>query len=102
MENPGRPRELVDRHPLLLAQPPQVRADARHSSSVAYSASFFTLLLRVEVDRDQRRETGLLHGDAVEDVSGFHGLAIVSDDEELGLPGQFPENPEKTVDVGVV
>src|SRR6516165_4618492 len=102
MEDPSRPRELVDRHPVLLAQPPQVRADARHSSSVAYPASFFTLLLSVQVDRDQGRETGLLHGDTVEDVSGFHGLAIVSDDQELGLPGQFPENTEKTINVGVI
>src|SRR5262249_9410033 len=103
MQDPGCPRELVDRHPLLLAQPPQVRADARHTSSVAYPASFFTtLLLRVQLDRDQGRETRLLHGHAIEDVSRLHGLAIVSDDQELGLAGQFPENTEKTMNVGVV
>src|SRR6185503_6271409 len=72
------------------------------TSSVAYPASFFTLLLRVQIDRDQGREARLLHGDAVEDVSRFHGLAVVSDDQELGLAGQFPENTEETVDVRVV
>src|SRR5262249_58767266 len=59
-------------------------------------------LRRVQIDRDEGGEAGLLHGDAVEDVSRFHGLTVVSDDQELGLAGQFPENTEKTMDVRVV
>src|SRR5215510_10977917 len=103
MQDAGCPRELVERQPLFLAQPPQVRADARHTSSVAYPAGFFTtLLLGVQIDRDQVRETRLLHGHAIEDVSRLHGLAVVSDDQELSLAGQFPENTEKTMNVRVV
>src|SRR5262249_56755847 len=45
VEHAGRPRQLVDRHSLLLTQTTQVGADARHTSSVAYPAAFFTLLL---------------------------------------------------------
>src|SRR5262245_51114054 len=101
-QHAGRAGELVDRHPMLLAQATQIRADARHTSSVAYPAGFFILLLSVQVDRDQSGQTRLFHRNAVEDVSRFHGLPVVSNDEELGLTGQFPENTEKTMDVGVV
>ena len=47
MKYTGRPGELIERHPLFLAQPAQVRADARHTSSVAYPAGFFILFLIV-------------------------------------------------------
>src|SRR5256886_6338952 len=58
--------------------------------------------LGVEVDRDELREPGLLHGDAVENVGRLHGLPIVGDDEELGPARQLPQHAQEPMDVGVV
>src|SRR5262245_24872466 len=72
--------------------------------SLAHPRPHFTTRtpLPSQVDRDELREPGLLHGHPVEDVRRFHGLAVVRDDEELGLARQLAEHPQEPVDVGVV
>src|SRR5882724_1553107 len=59
--------------------------------------------LRVgQLDGNEAGEPWLLHGDAVENVGGLHGLAVVSDDDELGLRAELAQHADEAVDVRVV
>src|SRR5580704_9749570 len=42
-------------------------------------------------DTNQLRYAGLLHGDTVEHAAGFHGLAVMGDDDELCLAAHFAD-----------
>lgn len=44
----------------------------------------------------------VIHGDAKEDVGGFHGLAVVSDDDELRLGAEVFEDGSEAAGIGVV
>src|SRR5687767_11153955 len=56
----------------------------------------------VQLQRDQLRDAGLLHGDAVEPVGDLHGLAVVRDQDELRLVLHAAEHLDEAPDVGVV
>ena len=58
--------------------------------------------MRVQVNRDESRKAGLLHGHTIEDVGGRHGFSVVCDDQELRLARQLPEHAQKAMNVGIV
>src|SRR5439155_3905015 len=94
--------KLIERDPLALTEVPYVCADGWHTTSVAYSASFFTYLLSVQVDRDEGRKAGLFHSHTIEHIGGLQGLPVVGDDQELRLTGQFPQDTQEAINVCVV
>src|SRR5208337_3987076 len=47
-------------------------------------------------------DAGLLHGDAIEDAAGLHGLAVVGYDDELRLGAHVGDEPGETADVGFI
>src|SRR5947207_8402712 len=62
------------------------------------SGSFFAF----PTDADNFGDTGLLHGDAVENAAGFHSLAIVGHDNELCLRTHFADQAREASDVRFV
>src|SRR5436190_1940723 len=59
--------------------------------------------LRVgQLDGNEAGEPWLLHGDAVENIGGFHGLSVVGNDDELGLGAELAQHPDEPVDIRVV
>src|SRR4029434_7328629 len=51
---------------------------------------------------DDFGNAGLLHGDSIENTAGFHGLAIVGDDDELRLCAHFADQTSEAAHVGLV
>jgi hypothetical protein len=59
--------------------------------------------LRVgQLDGNEAGEPWLLHGDAVEDIGGFHGLSVVGNDDELGLRAELAQDPDEPMNVRVI
>ena len=56
----------------------------------------------VEAQAEDLGDALLLHGDAVEDIGGFHRAAAVGDDDELGLVAEGMEVAGEALDVAVV
>src|SRR6056297_2392529 len=57
---------------------------------------------RVEIDRHQAGDTGLLHGNASELARHLHGDLVVRDEHELHLRRHFLDDIAEAADVGVV
>ncbi len=55
-----------------------------------------------KADADERRQTRLLHGDAIERLRGFHGSLRVGDHDELRLIGHLFEQAREALDVGFI
>ena len=53
-------------------------------------------------DTDEFGDAGLLHGDAVKNGTGFHGFAVVGDDDELRLAAHVADEAREAADVGFV
>src|ERR1700741_2627355 len=53
-------------------------------------------------DADEFRNTGFLHGYAIEDAAGLHRFAVVRDDDELGLRPQVRDELRETAHVRFV
>src|SRR5260370_31208303 len=54
------------------------------------------------MDAEDLREAGFLHGHAIEDRAGFHGFAIVGDDDELRLAAHVADEAREAADVRLV
>src|SRR5580700_2019177 len=76
-----------------------VWAERPHDSRRAGGA---TLRRRSEAHRHQLRNSGLLHGYAVEHRRDAHGLLAVRDEHELGLQAHLLHQLGKAADVGLV
>src|SRR5260221_597514 len=55
-----------------------------------------------ELHRDDFRDAGLLHGDAVHDGSGAHGALAVGDEDELRVQAHLLHHFRKAADIGFV
>src|SRR3954470_23015375 len=58
--------------------------------------------LLVQLHADQFRHAGLLHRHAVETIGDLHRLAVVRDEDELGMVLHRLEHLHESADVGVV
>src|SRR6266850_2095474 len=59
--------------------------------------------LRVgQLDGNEAGEPWLLHGDAVEDIGGFHGLSVVGNDDELRPRAELAQHPDEPMDIRVI
>src|SRR6516164_9354086 len=59
-------------------------------------------LIAFPADANKFRDARLLHCNAVEDATGFHGLAIVGDDDELCLRTHVANKAGEAANVGFV
>ena len=55
-----------------------------------------------EVLGEDYGDTVAIHGDAVEDIGGFHGAPLVGDHDPLALVTELAEQAHKPFEVGVV
>src|SRR6267378_7950559 len=53
-------------------------------------------------DADKLRDAGLLHRHAIKHAAHFHGLAVVSDDDELRLAAHVADQSREAPDVGFI
>src|SRR5262249_31786959 len=65
-------------------------------------SSFIVAVTSVQLHRDQLRHAGLLHRHPVEAVGDLHRLAVVGDENELGVLLHALEHLDEAADVGVV
>ena len=56
----------------------------------------------LESNRDQFRDAGFLHGDAVQALGGLHGALGVRDHDELSLIGHLLQQPREAFDVRLI
>src|SRR5580765_2030918 len=71
---------------------------ASHASGGTYAPGTSS----VQLDGDELRHAGLLHCHTVQPVRNLHRLAIVGDEDELGVVQHGTEHLDESTDVGVV
>ena len=62
----------------------------------------FALRSLAQLDADQGRDAGALHGDAVEHVGDLHRALAVRDHDELRVVGHRADRLGEAADVGLV
>src|SRR5712692_3915881 len=70
--------------------------------TIASGTRYARRRVSVQLNRDQLRDPGLLHGHAVKTVGDLHRLPIVSDEDELGVLLHAAQHFHEPADVGVV
>src|SRR5689334_15662170 len=56
----------------------------------------------VQLDGNQLRNAGLFHRHAIQAIGNLHGLAIVGDDDELGVALHAAQHLDESADVRVI